>query len=297
MADNIFPTNGTPLSVRQLIETYLAHDREARSPECVKEKKRVLGLFCADFGERAVTSLKPYDLLFWIDKHPKWASGHTKNRIKSTVARPFAAMLRLGLIDRNPFTRLSYPAGETGRDMSDAEFQMLLRHASPMFRRILIFLRFSGARPCELRRLEWTHIVDGAIVQKIHKTAHKIGRPRRIILNVVTTKLLAWIKRRQKPSQFVFLNHYSQPWTKWALCEHMSHVRRRAGVPLDCKLYSARHGYATGAILNGLDIATVGALLGHASVRTTQIYVHMAGKDEFLQAAASQAVRRRTIGH
>jgi integrase/recombinase XerD len=287
-----FP-NGSALTVQQLIDCYLAHE-PPRNADAAAEKRRVLALFAADFGARLVTGLRPYDLLFWIDAHPKWSSGWTKNRVKSTVAAPFAWMTKLGAIDRNPFARLSYPTGDTGRDMTEAEFHLLLRASGAPFRRILVFLRYSGARPVELRRLEWTQITEQAITQKVHKTARKTGRPRRIILNAILIKLLEWIKRNQQPpSQYVFLNQRGDQWTKRAICQHLERVRARAWLPGDVKLYGCRHAFGTGAILNGVDMATVGALLGHASIRTTQIYVHLANKDDHLAAAAAQAVRRR----
>jgi site-specific recombinase XerD len=282
--------------VRQLIDCYLNHDAPSRSADCMAERRRILDLFCQKFGSRHAKDLRPYDLMFWIDSHKAWASGHTKNRVRSTVQRPFNFLAKLGVIDKNPFLGVSYPAGETGRDMTDKEFKALLRAARAPFRRILIFFRYSGARPIELRRLEWDHVNQEirAAVQKIHKTARSTGKPRRILLVPVLLKLLAWIKRHQhKEAKFVFLDGHGNQWKKRILCKHMQRVRERAGLPADVKLYSARHAYGTGAILNGVDIATLAQLMGHQSIRTTQIYVHLAGKDEHLHQAAERAVRRR----
>jgi site-specific recombinase XerD len=284
------------LTVRQAIDCYLGQDAPSHSQDAAKERRRVLDLFCKAFGDRLIGQLKPYDLLLWINAHTAWASGHTKNRVKSTICRPFNFLTRLGVLDRNPFLGLSYPTGGTGRDMTDTEFQLLLRAAGPLFRRILVFLRYSGARPIELRRLEWDHVSQEiqAVVQKIHKTARTTGRPRRIILTAVCLKLLAWIKRhRAHESKYVFVNARGGVWKKRALCKHMERIRDRAGLTPDVKLYSARHAFGTRAILNGVDIATLGVLMGHQSVRTTQIYVHLADKQDHLLKAAEQAVRRR----
>jgi hypothetical protein len=55
------------------------------------------------------------------------------------------------MIRENPFRglRQSYDK-QPGRDMSAAEFQAILRHSDPYYRRFLIALKLTGARPGEM---------------------------------------------------------------------------------------------------------------------------------------------------
>jgi len=50
--------------------------------------------------------------------------------------------------------------------------------------------------------------------------------------------------------------------------------------------YPSRHTYASHAVMSGLDLYTVGRLLGHADTAATERYAHLA--DEHIREAAGQ---------
>lgn len=281
-------------TVAEVIAWFLANDTRMQSVEARKERARVLGLFVGRYGARPVSEMIGADLVEFLNAHPGCAARWTRKRWIATVKRPFNYAARLGLIPGCPFAGVSAPKGRRGRDVSPAEFQAMLRAATPAFRRVLIFLRWSGARPGELRALEWSQVRElaRAIVQGEHKTADTLtdSRPRRIQLNRVLVKLLAWIRRHQPKGGPVFRNSYGGRWLTHALCKNLATIRRKAGLDASVKNYGCRHAYATGAILNGVDIATLAELLGHASIKTTEWYLHLAGKSDHLAMASERAV-------
>ena len=52
-------------------------------------------------------------------------------------------------------------------------------------------------------------------------------------------------------------------------------ARDSLGIPMNIKPHSLRHGFATHLLENGVDIRIVQMLLGHASLRSTEIYTHL----------------------
>lgn len=274
--------------VRQVLDHFIARGLKG-DPLAVAEKKRILGLFGAEFGNQLIDDCIPDDLLEWITAHPDWQSDWTKGRVARTVQRPFNWCLRRGLITRNPFWGVSFPEGERGRPLTKEEFSSLLGATDEFVKRPLIFLRFSGARPSELCKAQWEMIdFDRAVLVLVkHKSAHsrKDKRPRIIALSAPVVKLLLWIKRHERPSAFVFLNSLGKPWTRNALDMRIWRLRTKLGLPKDAKLYGARHAFATERAKAGTELKELAELLGHTTTRMSEHYIHVAGDVGYLHEA------------
>jgi integrase len=308
-------------TVASVIDRYLTLYRHKYSERAFEERRRYLQLFAEAHGWRKVNDRDclPVHVEEWLAEHPEWRSDWTKAQLVSIVLRPFNWAAKKRLIPSNPFRGVEKTQGQPRRPLTDTEFQLLLRHASvwtkrkrtveryasgrkvctsdrrkrvrpssaARFRQVLVFLRFTGCRPGELRHLKWQDIdlVQRVIVLRRHKTAKKTRRPRVVPLHPVILKLLIYLRRLNQPGDCIFLNHRKTPWTRVTLDQRLRRSRAAAGIPNDAVLYGLRHAFGTRAILRGVDVKTLSELMGHTTTRMTEHYLHLAGQRSHLAAA------------
>lgn len=60
----------------------------------------------------------------------------------------------------------------------------------------------------------------------------------------------------------------------------MKKYARRAGIERNITPHMFRHSFATYLIEEGVDVSCVQQILGHTSIRTTQIYIHIAAQKQ-----------------
>ncbi|HWG47479.1 MAG TPA: tyrosine-type recombinase/integrase [Gemmataceae bacterium] len=192
---------------------------------------------------------------------------------------------------KNPFVKLPLLHSEgRQRVITDEEFRALLRHnTDALFRQFLLMLRFTPARPGEIRKLTWTMLdwPNHRLVILRHKSSRtqKTPKPRIIPIPVFIENMLRWLQKRHGDQPYCFLNRDGKPWTKDATVQRMESLRRRAGIEPDengeqLVLYHNRHTYITTAAgSEGISGPLLQQLAGHTDPRTTERYAHLANRE------------------
>lgn len=80
---------------------------------------------------------------------------------------------------------------------------------------------------------------------------------------------------RQNSSDTIFLDRFGHPFTKSGVQKKLAIYTARAGIKKHITVHTFRHTLATEMLRHGADLRQIQELLGHANLRTTQIYTHI----------------------
>lgn len=157
---------------------------------------------------------------------------------------------------------------------------------SPVHAGYFLLLNRTAARRSEGTHARWDEfdLVKATWTIGDHKTVRRTGA-KTIPLVPSAIQLLEEIREREWSETFLFPSnrsrrgHIEDPWPAW------KRLRDAAGCP-DVRIHDIRHGFAKMMHDSGAPLTVVRDMLGHASIRTTELYVGRTSVDAVREAAA-----------
>jgi integrase len=167
------------------------------------------------------------------------------------------------------------------RWLTAVEEERLLKACPPHLREVVVFLIDTGARKGEALGLTWSDVdlerkPRGSV--KFMKT--KSGRPRGIPLTHRVSEMLLRLRAiKPEGEEHVFLYRPSDNPTDAKPVRHLFGVwetaLKKAGLS-DVNIHDLRHTFASRLVTAGVPLFTVSKLLGHADIKMTMRYSHLA---------------------
>jgi len=210
--------------------------------------------------------------LFLIAKEKKASSTYFKHSVYGL--RFFFRLY--GLEDR----ALKLPTVKSDRKLpvvlSQKELKRLFFTPKHLKQRVLFALVYSaGLRVGEVCRLKISDIDSDRMLIRIIKSKGKADRY--VPLSGYILKGLRRYVKSAKPKVYLFNGKVkSEPLSKSAVQQSFRLAVKKAGIIKDVCVHSLRHSYATHQLEQGVDIVTIKELLGHATIETTMMYLHVA---------------------
>ena len=233
------------------------------------------------FGAMRLADIARADVRRWFDSMAATPGNANRTLPVLSVMMTQAELWDLRPQGSNPCRNIRrYPMKPRERFLSLDELKRLgfvLDHADDTQAAAAIrLLLFTGARPSEIAGLKWDWIQDTRAVLPDSKTG-----PKAIQLAPTARAVLNGLPRT---GEYVFPNRTGDgPMTDLGV--RWQALRALAGLD-DVRVHDCRHTLASHAVMSGLDLYTVGRLLGHADIGSTERYAHLA--DEHIREAAGR---------
>jgi integrase/recombinase XerC len=213
----------------------------------------------------------------------------TAARKLSTLRTFFKYLQRQGVVESNP-ARLA-PTPKLEKTLPhfltvDEAFHLLEMPQGPgnfLLRRdraILEIFYASGLRLSELAGLAMEHLdLEAGVIKVWGKGAKErlafLGKPAREALAAYLPYRRVLLRRFQARESALFLNRRGGPLSSRGVARVVATWARKAGLPGGLSPHGLRHSFATHLLEGGADLRTVQELLGHASISSTQRYLHL----------------------
>jgi len=278
-------------SLEEAINAFLVELRVERglSPLTIGAYRRDLAQFAEHAGRRWRDDPQPL-IDFVTALQRSGAKGSTQARKSAAVRSFYRFALREGLVERDLPALVDAPKpGSYLPDVLAADDVERILDAPPTSdpigirdRAILELLYGCGLRVSELVGLD-TDRVD--LPSQQVRVIGKGNKERRVPMGDEARDRLhryrsgpreAWTAGRPTPAVFVGMR--GRRLSREAVWRLVRHWADAAGVRERVTPHTFRHSFATHLLEGGADLRVVQALLGHASISTTQLYTHLTGE-------------------
>ncbi len=211
---------------------------------------------------------------------------------KSTISRKLSAIRSFykylnnhDIIDSNPFSLISSPKKDKLLpkyfEYNELEELFAICDDTPLGQRDLLLLEIlyaTGVRVFELVNIKITDISETE--QKI-KVLGKGNKERYVHYGEYAKKALDhYLKEGRKQllkesSSYLFLNHLGGCLTDRGVRYILDKIVKKTSLNKNISPHMLRHTFATHLLNEGCDLSSVQEMLGHESIKATQIYTHV----------------------
>lgn len=259
------------------IEAYLSDiDKLKRFLQSKNETKSPLGVLLADLVDFT-------EFLLELGFSP-----YSQARIISGIKAFFKFLMYEEVIDKDPSELLEAP--KIGRKLPDTlsfeEIEQILQAidlSTPYGgrdRAILETLYSSGLRVSEVVDLRISNVHEEVGFLKVVGKGSKerlvpIGREALKFIRIYRDQIRVHVPIQKGFEDHLFLNRRGKSLTRVFIFTMIKKLVEQVGIQKNVSPHTFRHSFATHLIEGGADLMAVKDMLGHESITTTEIYMHL----------------------
>jgi integrase len=291
-----------PLTFSEYAETWFSEGETRRrwAPRTVTQYRSILKRLGAHFGPMPLAAIRPRHVAGYVAAQMGDYEASTVSRDLSVLHDLFATAMREELVESNPAAGAEHPklARRSWRILEPGEVARVLKaFVDEQARTIFLTLVLTGIRRRELQALRWADVdlLDGILRIRASKTEEGV---RSVALSPALVATLEEHYQRtpfKGDGELVFC-HFERGtrYSEKLFAEQLRAALTAAGINDYVRpFHDLRHTALTNEAAAGSSPIALMAKAGHSDMKTTRIYLHLAGtvfRDE------AEALERRLIG-
>lgn len=211
--------------------------------------------------------------LFMYEIVSKGFSRSTQNQYINAIKYYLEKFIRL---DQKFFVEIERPkkAKKLPKVFSRDEVKRIFAAVKNLkHRAVLTMIYAHGLRVGEVLALRIENIDSDR--QLLHILEGKGCKDRQVPLSQKALKLLREYYIAYRPTTYLFEGKPSEPYSAQSVLAILKRAAHKARIYRHVTTHMLRHSYATHLMEKGTDTRVIQRLLGHGSIKTTQIYTHV----------------------
>ena len=268
----------------KLLERYIDHlIARNKSPKTIKTFKSIIGKFIRFLGEKSVYEATSWDVDSFLANVRK--NGYQEKSLYTVAVAVKRFLEYVGA--KKALEGFEYPRRpkELPKYLTREEVEKLIKAAEyekdkriALRNKLIVLLLYTtGMRVGELVRIKCDDIDFVGMSIRIFG---KGSKEREVFFNKETKEVLQkYIESmRLKGDNYLFPGDNSLHIHYVTIERIIRRLARKAGFKKRVTPHILRHSFATFALSRGMDVREIQELLGHASLKTTQVYTHVSRK-------------------
>jgi integrase/recombinase XerD len=162
--------------------------------------------------------------------------------------------------------------------LSRDEVKMLFKATENIKHRAMLLTLYStGIRASELTHLKVSDIDSKRMLVRIEEGKNSKDRYVRLSEKLLEFLRSFWINQKTKPKTWLFPGYGDDsPLSRHSVQKMILKLKDKTSIKKHVTTHTMRHTFATHMLESGVDIRRIQLMLGHRSLRTTAIYLHVA---------------------
>ena len=206
---------------------------------------------------------------------------HARKLSQSTLKIAYSALRFLfettlnkdWVLDRIPYPKSSKTLP---RVLDKGRIRKIIEATTNLKQKAMLMVLYSGGlRVREAARLKITDIESSRMLIRVEQG--KGNKDRHTLLSQKALDILREYWKKRHPESWLFPSDTSpsEPIPVGTIQGIFKRAKEAAGITMPASCHTLRHSFATHLLEAGVDLHTIQLLLGHSSIRTTTVYLHV----------------------